>query len=70
MNAEGIHPFVTFVNLPRKSGRLSSPWAEGGWKVFLNSPADMRRAIKYVEQNPIRAGMKRQRWSCVSPYIG
>jgi hypothetical protein len=28
----------------------------------------MRRTIRYVEQNPVRAGFKAQRWSFVVPY--
>lgn len=65
MNAEQRHPFVDH---PRSNGRLPSPWAAGGWKVLLYTPEDMRRTIKYVEQNPVRAGLKPQRWNCVTPY--
>jgi|GEM_PF-5908955 len=32
------------------------------------TPEDMCRAIRYVEQNPLRAGFKVQRWSYVVPY--
>jgi len=45
-----------------------SPWARGMWKVYLNDTADIRRAIRYVEQNPVKAGLRPQRWSCVTPY--
>ncbi len=47
-----------------------SPWTAGGWNVRLYSLQDMRRAIAYVENNPERDGLKRQRWSCVKGYGG
>jgi len=45
-----------------------SPWARGLWKVYLNDAVAVRRAIRYVEQNPVNAGLRPQRWSCVMPY--
>jgi REP element-mobilizing transposase RayT len=45
-----------------------TPWAAHGWNVYLNSYEDVMRAIRYVEQNPIREGKRFQRWSCVVPY--
>ena len=47
-----------------------SPWALGEWKVFLDTPRDIRRAIRYVERNPTRAGHKPQNWNFVTPYDG
>ena len=67
LNKEGLHPLR---NNPRPNGRLPSPWAAKGWKVFLDTPEDMRRAIRYVEENPERAGLPRQRWSFVVPFEG
>jgi len=29
----------------------------------------MRAAIKYVRNNPIKAGLKEQRWQLVVPYV-
>jgi hypothetical protein len=43
-------------------------WARGHWKVFLNNANDVRRAIQYVEQNPIKDGKPFQRWWFVTPY--
>lgn len=65
LNEEQVHPLK---NYPRSNGKLLSPWASGGWKVFLDTADDMHRAIRYVEQNPIKAGLKCQRWSFVVPY--
>jgi REP element-mobilizing transposase RayT len=67
MNDESLHPMRTFA---RSSGKIPTPWAERGWKVKLYTPEQMRSAIRYVEQNPIRAGLRPQRWSFVVPYVG
>ena len=32
-------------------------FARGLWKVFLDSAADIERAIRYVENNPLREGL-------------
>ncbi len=67
MNDEGLHPLRAFA---RKSGKHPSPWAEGGWKVMLFTPAEMWARIRYVVDNPLKAGLRRQRWSFVVPYRG
>jgi REP element-mobilizing transposase RayT len=67
MNEEGLHPMRAF---PRENGKLPSPWAEKGWKVMLFTEEQMRRAIRYVEENPVRAGFRRQRWEFVAPFVG
>jgi len=43
-------------------------WGRKTWKVFLNSPEDVQRAIAYVEANPEKEGKPRQRWSFVAPF--
>ena len=43
-------------------------WAQGCWRVYLDAPADVRRAMAYVEANPEKEGKPRQRWSFVTPY--
>jgi REP element-mobilizing transposase RayT len=65
MIRDGRHPLVQW---PRSDGSLPSPWADGRWKVFLNSDADIVRAIRYVEDNPIKEGKRPQRWSFVVPF--
>ncbi len=45
------------------------PFARGEWKVYLETPADIRRAIRYVENNPLKENKPRQRWSFISPYL-
>ena len=46
-----------------------SPWARGIWKVYLNDAAAVRRAVRYVEQNPAKVGLPLQRWKFVMPYV-
>ncbi|MFW5682381.1 MAG: transposase [Phycisphaeraceae bacterium] len=45
-----------------------SPWAAKHWSVFLDTHEHVRRAIRYVEENPVRAGLRPQQWKCVQPY--
>ena len=44
-------------------------WAKRCWPVYLNSPFDIRRAVRYVELNPVKEGKRRQTWSFVTPYL-
>jgi REP element-mobilizing transposase RayT len=67
LKVAGNHPFQReFLS----TGVLPECWAEGRWKVFLDTNEDVVRAIKYVEKNPDRAGLRRQRWSFVSRFPG
>ena len=59
--AEQIHPF-------QQVGRPPKCFARGGWKVYLDTTADVLRAIEYVENNPMKAGLPRQHWSFVTPF--
>jgi REP element-mobilizing transposase RayT len=67
MNDEGLHPMAAY---PRANGRLPSAWGGGGWKVKIPTPQQMRDCLRYVERNPIRTGLRPQRWSFVVPYLG
>ena len=63
--AEGLHPFG---NQRDEHGRPPKCFARGEWKVFLDSPEDIARAIRYVEDNPGKEGKPRQRWTFVVPF--
>lgn len=63
LNAEGIHPLRDFGS----GARAPTPWAAGGWHVYLNTPEEVRLCVEYVERNPIKAGLKAQRWKFVTP---
>lgn len=60
LEAAGVHPMAAF---PRKKKRLATCWGRGEWKVFLDNAADVARAIRYVEENPVKEGRAVQRWA-------
>ena len=67
LNSEQLNPMRAYQ---KADGRLPSPWGGRGWKVMLFTAEQMKSAIRYVEQNPVRAGLKGQSWSFVVPFVG
>jgi REP element-mobilizing transposase RayT len=65
LQKERLHPLAAFRD---SRGRVPSPWEEHGWKVFLHSPEEIELAMLYVNNNPLEAGLRAQRWSWVKPY--
>ena len=72
-------PYETMVaNLQRESHLLLRDrgfrdmehpvWGGPGWGVFLDSPDDIWRTIKYVNDNPIKLHRPAQHWSFVTAY--
>lgn len=59
-----LHPLAQY---PKANGTLPSPWARNAWHVFLSSEYAIGRAIQYVNDNPVKAGLKTQHWSFVTP---
>src|SRR5260370_18024887 len=59
---EKRHPFQT------PNGTPPTPWSPGEWKVFLDTDEGIRRAIRYVEENPLKEGKPRQNWKVVTPF--
>ena len=46
-------------------------WTGGtGWKVFLDTPDDIRRTIPYIEANPTKMGMQAHTYVFVKAYDG
>jgi REP element-mobilizing transposase RayT len=45
-------------------------WGGPGWKVFLDTPTDIRRTIQYIEQNPPHWKLPPQQWLFAKPYDG
>lgn len=43
-------------------------WGGPGWKVFLDTPDDIRRTIRYVEENPPKGRLPRQHYRFVNVY--
>ena len=67
LNQEELNPMQPYA---RRNGRLPSPWGGRGWKVMLFTAGHMDSAIRYVEQNPVRARRKKQNWSFLVPFLG
>jgi REP element-mobilizing transposase RayT len=67
LKEEDIHPHKAFK---RSNGRVHGCWSRHEWKVFLDSEADIVRAIRYVEGNPEKERKKPQRWNFVKTFSG
>ncbi|MFO0809971.1 MAG: hypothetical protein U0746_15225 [Gemmataceae bacterium] len=59
----GSHPFG---HIRLKNGRPPKCWQRGAWFPFLDTPSEVRGRIVYVEDNPLKEGKPRQRWSWVA----
>jgi REP element-mobilizing transposase RayT len=59
-----LHPLSNFA----RRGVPPKLFARGGRKRFLFTDAEVRSRIRYVEQNPIKSGLKPQFWSFVRQY--
>jgi REP element-mobilizing transposase RayT len=61
--AEHFHPFAGDAY---RDGTLPTPWARKHWSVFLDCEDDVRRAINYVQRNPLKERKRAQQWNFVS----
>jgi REP element-mobilizing transposase RayT len=43
-------------------------WANGSWNVFLNTPEEALREIRYASDNAMKECKPRQHWSFVTQY--
>lgn len=59
-----IHPLNGFV---AKRGGLPTPWSEGCWKVFIDTPKQLCAAIAYVERHAQKEGLAPQSWAFIHP---
>lgn len=62
LEREGLHPLASFTT---SGTALPKCWGRGQWKVYLD-PGDVDRAVRYVEQNPLKEGKPKQKWSFVT----
>jgi REP element-mobilizing transposase RayT len=60
-----LNPMTPYVSA---NGRVPSPWARKHWCPFVRDEEHMHVAVKYVNDNPIKAGLPRQSWKFVKPY--
>ena len=55
----------------RAAGKVASNhpvWATRPYKVYLRTPEEVTGRIRYVERNPLKEGLARQRWGFVTTY--
>jgi REP element-mobilizing transposase RayT len=45
-------------------------WGGPGYAVYQDSREDMERVVRYVEENPTKAGLPEQHWDFVQTYDG
>jgi REP element-mobilizing transposase RayT len=45
-------------------------WGGPGWKVYCDTPDDVWRTSRYIEDNPDKIGRPKQVWDFVVPYDG
>jgi len=45
-------------------------WGGPGWKVFFDTPTDIRRTLRYIDENPEKWGLAQQQWPFVKEYDG
>jgi REP element-mobilizing transposase RayT len=55
---------------PRRRAPTHPVWGGKGWKVFLNTRMDMERVVRYIQENPVKAGYPKQHWHFVRQYDG
>jgi REP element-mobilizing transposase RayT len=66
LEREGIHPFQGQVGY---KGRVPSCFGRKWWVVYKDNADALLSAIRYVERNPIKAGLRPQNeWTCVTKY--
>jgi REP element-mobilizing transposase RayT len=62
-----LHPLAEYRF---DNGKLPSMWASKQWIHYLDSEEAVLNAIRYVENNPVKEGKKKQTWSFVTPFEG
>jgi REP element-mobilizing transposase RayT len=64
---EGIHPFQGQKGY---KDRVPSCFGRKWWVIYKDNEDALLNAIRYAENNPVRAGYSRQEWKCVVKYPG
>ena len=66
LSNENLHPFAKQAY---RNGDLPTPWARNCWSCFLDCDEDIDRAMKYVNDNPLKERKKAQDWSFVQALL-
>ena len=67
LNDAEQHPLAPYRS---DTGRTPSPWARKHWSPYIRDAGHLRNVIRYVEDNPVKAGLRRQKWSYVTRHDG
>lgn len=62
--AGGLHPFQSFAT---NGGKFPTAWVDGGWKRYLETPAEIQDAMEYVRANPAKARLAPQHYDWLTP---
>ncbi len=62
---DDVHPFQGLKGL---KDRVPPCFARKWWVIFKDNEESVVNAIKYVERNPLKAGLPAQKWKFVAPY--
>jgi REP element-mobilizing transposase RayT len=65
LNVEGRHPLSSYTD---RRGTPPTPWGAKCWKCFLDDHRDIARAIRYVQQNPLKDAKRPQHWPFLAPW--
>jgi REP element-mobilizing transposase RayT len=65
LNELDLHPLREFR---KRDGSIPTPWVEHGWNRFVDEPRAVDDAIDYVNRNPMKIGLPRQKWSFVERF--
>lgn len=63
--AEGIHPFQ---GQKTYRDRVPPCFGRKWWVIYKDTEEALLAAIRYTENNPVKAGFIRQEWNCVVEY--
>lgn len=62
LRESGLHPMEQHRT---PDGRVHSVWGREFWVVYITEQNHLEAALRYVENNPLKEGKKRQNWSFV-----
>ena len=64
LTTAGLRPLARFAGAAASAENVGAGRVEG----VLDDAADIRRAIRYVEENPVKEGKPEQHWQCVTEF--